>query len=556
MTIPYFPPLVTLVLAHHAPLIITLVSQWLYDQLLRREQDHELVLIDQHFNFTPLELACADFRSDSARGTPATHPVPRLLRLLLLQQFYSLSLRECAERLRYNWLWRWFCGYSLWQETPSHSTLHRFQLWVRQHQPDLCFATICDQIRADCPEEAHQPLIGDSFAMRADAAVESRLRRLRHTAQQIVRLLGLLPPALAERARAALQLESEALFGDAEEPSEFRLADWRATTCTTAAACARWLAALRPLLAPTLLPSALQQRLDQLDKILADEFHLHPDEHGRVESATLRKKGERGSYAIGSATDPEASFRVHGEEAAVLGYNVSIIASQRYIWQVRAATGAEPDAVAIVDMLEGLYLDRGSFPDKLIYDRAAGTGKLMADVQRATDGQTQLVARLIDFSARSERFGPADFTLSEDGQVLTCPNEVQSERRYRAGTHTQAWQFRFSANDCHACPLWARCRDPRAKPDGFRTVTLSDHRDVVQEAHAYQRSADFKADMRLRPLVERPIACLVRYHGARRARARGIAAADFQVKGAAIAYNLRAWLKLLRHRDKSPPGTA
>lgn len=555
-TIPNFPPLVTFVLFRYASVIIPLVSQWLYACLLSREQDHDLVLIDQQVDFAPIEQACADFRSAAARGTPASHPVPRLVRLLLLQQFYARSLRECAARLRYDWLWRWFCGYSLWEPTPSHSTLHRFQSWVREHQPDLCFKAICEQIRADCPEEANQPLIGDSFAMRADAAHESRLRRLRHSAQQIERLLGLLPSALAERARAALQLESEALFGDAEEPAEFRLADWRATTCTSAAACARWLAALRLLLATTLVPTALQQRLDQLEKILGDEFHLERDESGQVVAATLRQKEARGSYALGSATDPAATFRVHGDKPAVLGFNVSIVASATFIWQVYTATGAEPDAVAIVPLLQGLYQDSGSFPHKLIYDRAAGTGKLLADVERATDRQSQLVARLIDYCARSERFGPADFTLSQDGLSLTCPNKVQTERRYRAGAHTQAWQFRFSASQCEGCPLWAQCRDRNAQPDGYRTVTLSDHRDVRQQAQAYQHSDAFKADMRLRPLVERPIACLVRYHGARRATARGLAAADFQVKGAAIAFNLRVWLKLIRQRDKSPPAAA
>lgn len=551
MIIPNATRIVTFVLLY-AELVIPLVNRLLYERLLSREQQHELVLLNQQIDFAPLESACADFRANSGRGTPTTHPIPRLCRLLLLHSYYDVSLRVCADNVRYNWLWRWFCGYGLWEETPSHSTLHRFHNWVRENHPGLFFDTINNQIRADCPEEAEQPLIGDSYAMQSNAARESRLRRLRHTVEQIEREIGTLTASVEQPAQACLDAERPALFGAADEPSEYRLPDWRSTTCVTAAAAARLLAALRGIFSHMMAPLSLQERLDQLAKILQDEFHLIEDEAGIVQLATLRNKEERGSYAIGSATDPEATYRVHGDKPPVLGYNISLVASATFIWGISAQTGAQPDSAAIVPLLEGYAASTGSFPPKLIYDQAAGNGKTMADVAAVSGGQTQLVARLVDYSARSGRFGPADFRLSEDKLSLSCPGGEASTVRYRAGAHTEAWQFRFSGDQCAECPLWSQCRTPNANPAGFRTVSISDHRSEVEAARAYQASAEFAADMKLRPLVERPIACLVRYHGARRATGRGQAAADFQAKGAAIAFNLRAWLKLIRQRDKSP----
>lgn len=550
MTIPNPSAIVTFVLCY-AELIIPLVNRLLYERLLSREQQHELVLLDKHIDFASLEAACADFRADSGLGTPAKHPVSRLCRLLLLHGYYGGSFRESANNVRYHWLWRWFCGYALWEETPSHSTLQRFHNWVRDNHPTLFFDTINNQIRADCPEEAEEPLIGDSFAMHANAARESRLRRLRHTVEQIERELDELTGSRAQAAKGCLEAERTAIFGEADEPSEYWLPDWRNTTCITAAAATRLLATLRGLFSNVLAPLALERRLDQLDKILQDEFHLIEDEAGIVQMATLRAKEERGSYAIGSATDPEATFRVHGDKPAVLGYNVSIFANVNFIWGISAQTGAQPDNVAIVPMLEQLQTSSGNFPPKLIYDQAAGTGKTMADVATASEGQTQLVARLVDYSARSERFGPADFTLSEDELSLSCPNGEESTVRYRAGKHTEGWQFRFSADQCSDCPLWTQCRAPNANPEGFRTVSISDHRSEVEAARAYQASDEFGEDMKLRPQVERTIACVVRYYNGRYATGRGLAAADFQAKGAAIAYNLRAWLRLIRQRD--PP---
>ncbi len=103
---------------------------------------------------------------------------------------------------------------------------------------------------------------------------------------------------------------------------------------------------------------------------------------------------------------------------------------------------------------------------------AAGTPKHIADVRRASDGQTQLVARQINYGQRHTRFAPSDFTLGPDG--LTCPNSVTTTRAYRAGG-ADGFDYRFLASECHGCPLWELCRDPKAQPDSHRTVFISDY---------------------------------------------------------------------------------
>ena len=87
---------------------------------------------------------------------------------------------------------------------------------------------------------------------------------------------------------------------------------------------------------------------------------------------------------------------MHGADEIVLGYNSSVLFSDDFIVDIRTDTGSQPDAVAIVPLLERVQQRLGAWP-QLIYDQAAGTGKLMADVAAASDGQTQLVARLTDY---------------------------------------------------------------------------------------------------------------------------------------------------------------
>jgi len=91
------------------------------------------------------------------------------------------------------------------------------------------------------------------------------------------------------------------------------------------------------------------------------------------------------------------------------------------------------------------------------------------------------------------------------------------------------------------------CGKQAQKPGSkaMRQVFISDYRREFEAALAYMQTLDFKADMKLRPLVERIIAAIVRYNGGRRARRRGRDKADFQAKMNATAYNIKRWIRLL-----------
>ena len=80
-----------------------------------------------------------------------------------------------------------------------------------------------------------------------------------------------------------------------------------------------------------------------MEKILADEVRLQRDGAGQVERVERLPLKERGSYRLGSATDPEATYRIHGKKVC-LGYNAALAATpQGVIREIQAATGAEPD---------------------------------------------------------------------------------------------------------------------------------------------------------------------------------------------------------------------
>ena len=258
---------------------------------------------------------------------------------------------------------------------------------------------------------------------------------------------------------------------------------------------------------------------------------------------TRLPKGKRGSYRMGSAVDPEATYREHGKGKSTFGYNASVAVTDEFVWEARADTGATPDSTPIPSLLEAQKEHHDHLPEKLVYDQAAGDGKTMAQVDEATDGQTQLVAQMRHYGKRTKRFTPSDFSYNKDEHALTCPNGVTTNH---VSLHPvgEGWSFRFERerDGCASCPLLQACyKNPDTQTR--RTVFISLHFNFFLLGVMYMTSETFRDEMRQRNHVERIISALVQHNDARRARGRGTAAADFQIKMAAAAYNTK---KLLR----------
>jgi len=533
----------------------------MYQRLLAGAQHHFLVRVHDRLDTGPLEAACAGYHHSSGAGAPVTHPVSRLVRALLAKTLLNLSLRELEQAIRWNLLVKWFVGYAIFEAGPDHSTLERFELWVIEHEARTFFDEVLRQIDRDFPEERRKPQMGDTFAIHADAARESLIRLIRHTCQRLLASLDSPPssPASPLRTQVEDQLDLAALFGPPDEVQEYRLqpAERRQRLASTAAAAFHCLRVVETTLAiyPP-LPLSQHQEITYwlaiLEKVLADEVHISYDPDGQVRTVHELPKAQKGTYRLGSATDPDATYRVHGERTD-FGYNANLAASDTFIREIRADTGSQPDPVAIPALLTAQQEHHDLTPSKFIYDQAAGTGKTHADVAAATDGQTQLVAPLIPYDQRSERFGPDDFTLSPDGASLTCPNGQVTTTAYRSQSGAGR-SFRFAAALCLGCPLTDRCRSDQVPPDHMRQVFISDHRSVLASARTYAQTAEFRQDLKLRSGIERIVANLVRYHGARRARRRGQPKVDYQAKMNAMAFNLRQWMRALDRRSASSAG--
>jgi len=536
------------ILSQYLSPLLDWLSQQVYERLLARAGGHPLVRLAGFLDFRPLERACAGYQHHNGRGRPNVHTVPKLLRAMFIKYWFDFSLRRLEEEIRYNLLVKWFVGYALYEEGPDHTTLHRIEAYLYQEHPRLFFDSVLEQIDATVADGHEQVQIGDTFALRANAALETLLQRLRHSSYQLLCAWQASDP----EGYAAIYpyLDGAALFGLKGERPEYTLASdqWRQRLLLTLEAIENCLALLPPAASGA---AEVQRRAAQLTKIIADELALIRDETGRLIGVSLLAKEKRGRRCICSATDLEATIRNHGERKKDFGANVSLAVTPNFIREIRADTGASADVSAIPALLTEQAEHHGVCPEKLIYDQIAGNGKTVHDVAEATNGQTQLVAKPMP-PKQSKTFGPEAFTLSDDGLWLTCPGGRRSNRRYRSGSgdgHT----FRFTPPHCLGCTLLKPCRDGDKPPTTKRDVFINDYRPEYDQLVAYSQTTAFKQDMKLRPHVERIIAALVLHNGARRARFRGLKKMDFQMKMCASSYNAKRWLVLLaekagRHR--------
>ena len=228
--------------------------------------------------------------------------------------------------------------------------------------------------------------------------------------------------------------------------------------------------------------------------------------------------------------------------------NVGVAATLHFVRSIKGVTGATPDSKLVAPCIEDQKNQLGVVPPKYIYDRAASAPKTYAEVDKASDGKTQLVARLIDHAKSNPRFGPHDCTLGEDG-FLTCPAGRTTSCAYRAKSG-DGWHYRFLASDCQGCPLWDKCRDATAKPTSHRTVFISDYAFRYAAELAYLDSEAAKADFAFRSNIERIIAALTLHNDARRAKSTGLTSVNFQLHMSATACNLKRWHTLTLQQER------
>jgi hypothetical protein len=306
-------------------------GEYLFADLLKRCDNHLLVKLAKHLDFDPVEIACASYRHSDGPGTQTFYRVSILVRCLVVKYLYDLSLRELEQRLHSDLLVRWFVGLPAFGDVPTYSTLERFERWVSQHQRRIYHDTVLKQIDEFFPQSRKLSQIGDTYAMVANAAEEELITRLRHTAECLLReavktMSTPLTPTVSGFAWHKLFGAPKEKLGCLLDKKE-RHQRIEAVVFVAQELHQRFTATLQAY--PNQEYPEVRMWVAYLGKIIHDDVTIltEPDAEGHrihLRTAKERRNDPDTGLRLGSATDPEATYRQHGNEEKDIkfGYNI------------------------------------------------------------------------------------------------------------------------------------------------------------------------------------------------------------------------------------------
>ena len=143
------------------------------------------------------------------------------------------------------------------------------------------------------------------------------------------------------------------------------------------------------------------------------------------------------------------------------------------------------------------------------------------------------------------RFQSEAFQVQVEQRQAACPaghQNTQCSRLVEKATGRVSFRFEWDSATCAACPLRLKCIKAQHK---HRTLVLGENHTVLQTRRNEQKTAEFKARLKHRNAIEGTQSELVRAHGMRRARYRGLAKTKLQNYFIGAACNVKRWLRRL-----------
>jgi len=460
---------------------------------------HALVPYDHYLRRAVQLIDLPRWRDEAARyyspdlGRPAEEPL-LMLKLEFLQYHDNLSDRQVIARSQTDVAYRWFLGLGMKDGLPDPSLLSYFRgrLGVEGHQ--RIFDALVGQAREHGLVK-DRLRIKDATHVVADVAIPSTLALL---AQMREKLLAAAKPfdrlrVEGERARAAM------LHDDTQQKQEERLL-------------ARVMH-LREILGwvdelPTPADADRQRDWEKLQaarqlahKILADQENPKAGDQTR------------------STVDPDARRGKHGEWYDGFLLDVMIDPESEFFTAINVLAANGDEAADAAELVRREEAAQGNDIQALSIDGAGFNGPLLRELEDPA-GLALDVYVPPKQESQEGRFGPDDFVEEAQRGVVRCPAGQQSRYRER-DSKQRATIFRFARTTCADCPQRPQCMEKTPGHFG-RSVRKNDYQAEYDRVRQKAQTAEYAEVRKEHPKVERKLSELVRRHGARRARYRGL----------------------------------
>ena len=198
------------------------------------------------------------------------------------------------------------------------------------------------------------------------------------------------------------------------------------------------------------------------------------------------------------------------------------------ITHVDVQTACESDANALIPAIESAD-ERTLLPDELLADSLYGGDD---NCETAKKRGTEVIAPTMG-SQKEDAIPLSDFTFSEKGHVLSCPEGYAPVRtKHKKNRHVAV----FNIDHCDSCPKRDMCPVKAGKKHYY--LRYEDKARRIAMRRAYEKSDEFKDRYRWRAGVEATMSEYDRKTGVKNLRVRGMKAVRLCATLKAVGINL------------------
>jgi len=297
-----------------------------------------------------------------------------------------------------------------------------------------------------------------------------------------------------------------------------------------------------------------------MERVLKEQCIITDTDNGKA--VTLKKPKDISSDSLQNPSDPDATYDGHKGQ----GYQVQIMetytekkkkaneesedesesvqeddpdavpaclrATHRQalnlITHVEVQTACESDANALISAIESAD-ERNLLPDKLLADSLYGSDD---NCETAKELGTEVIAPAIG-SQKEDTIHLSDFTFSEKGKVISCPEgHTPVTTKHKKNRHTAA----FKIDHCGNCPKRDKCPVKAGKKHYY--LRYEDKIWRIAMRRAYEKTDEFKDKYRWRAGTEATMSEYDRRTGVKNLRVRGMKAVRFCATLKAVGINI------------------
>jgi IS5 family transposase len=475
-------------------------------------EDHILCRINKQVDFSFVNEACKDLYSQN-QGRPVKNLPEIMFRSAIVQFLMNYSDRQMEDAARCNLIIKWFIGIAVEDRSYDHSALGDFRDRLGEKRWKKLFFVILEQIEDAGFAKVNQSV--DATHVIANIAIPGTIGLIRQGIKAIMKEIETVDPKLFEELGGKKTADKkEKLHTLKPEEKKTKLVD-----------VVEEARAIRDK-AEKLESASVKQKIEQLNQILNENIE---EKNGKVQ-----KKKEHVKNKLVSLVDEDARHGAKSDSKPFTGYKANIVKSDDgFVTNIIGTAGNTYDGNVLLPLVDE-KTENSSKPQKIRGDTHYGSA----------ENRFQMLQRGITVVAPIQKdFNPTGL-LSQDKFILdktgvTCPSgnrTMISNYNEKEGTTI----FYFKKEICNQCLLKDRC----TKQEG-RTVTIGKYHDLVMEAKGYNKTQDFKDDMKERAHIEPKNAEMKRFHGMARARYWGLTKVNVQFIITAIVVNVKRFANVI-----------